>query len=90
MYIVVVSVVEFVVKICQRVTKKERERERNRLHPRRRPLLADSANLKGAQSISTGAQYTTVQTKNWMMKSQNMTIWLLQKSFGPESLHSLL
>jgi len=42
--------------------KRERE-ERNRLHPRRRPLLADSANLKGAQSISTGAQYMTVQTK---------------------------
>ncbi len=34
----VVSVFEFVVKICQRL-KRERERERNRLHPR--ALLAD-------------------------------------------------
>jgi hypothetical protein len=52
MYIVVVgvSVVEFVVKICQRVTKREREREeRNRLHPTRH-LLADSANLKGLRA----------------------------------------
>jgi hypothetical protein len=48
--VVGVSVVEFVVKICQRVTKREREREeRNRLHPRR-PLLADSANLKGLRA----------------------------------------
>jgi hypothetical protein len=41
MHIVVVSVFEFVVKICQRLTKRkrERERERDRLHPR--PLLAE-------------------------------------------------
>jgi hypothetical protein len=38
MYIVVVSIFEFVVKICQRLTKRERERK-YRLHPR--PLLAE-------------------------------------------------
>jgi len=72
---------------CEDLSKsyKEREREeRNRLHPRR-PLLADSANLKGLRASPLVLNIWPVQTKNWMMKSQNMAICALAsaKKFWP-------
>jgi hypothetical protein len=71
MYIVVVSVFEFVVKICQRLTKREREREIGYIHPR--PFACRLSEHPHQCSVYDRAN------ENWMMKSQNMAIWLCKK-----------
>jgi hypothetical protein len=55
MYSVVVSIFEFVVKICQRLSKRERERERerNRLHTTQETFALQDCKLERAQSISS-------------------------------------
>jgi hypothetical protein len=62
MYSVVVSIFEFVVKICQRLSKREREREREigYIQPKR-PLLCKIANLKGLRA--SPPHQCSVQTK---------------------------